>query len=974
MKQTKVMQEFFRRIGLLSFIIFFSFSALYSQDYKITGKILDASNAQPLIGANVIVSNVLDTLKKKFTTTDVNGQYAISGLVKGNYKIRVVFMGYNNITKTANVIFKSQVIDNISLSPKTQQLKEFDVVGTPPPAVLKGDTAEYNASAFKVTADANIEDLVKKMPGVTIATDGTVTAQGESVKKVLVDGKPFFGDDPSVALKNLPAEIVDKVQVFDQQSEQSQLTGFNDGNTSKTMNIVTRKDKRNGQFGKFNAAYGSDDRYSVGGNLNKFKNDARISVIALSNNINQQNFGTQDFLGAMGGTSSAFGSRGSSGSSSGSSRGGSSSSGSGSSSGGITTVNSIGLNYSNTFKNKLTLAASYFYNNTKNENYTKTNTQYILSTDSNKIDSTGSAATVKNFNNRLNFRAEWKIDSMNTLIVIPSVNFQLNKSNSSSDEYESLKVDDNTSGLTQSGSVSNTKTSGYSISNRLTFRHKFIKKNRTLSVDMNSTFNEKIPKTTSSTDLITYSTSDTTLTDRLVNTMNSGYTLETNVAYSEPVSDNSMLQLNLTNYDSKTYAYKKTNDLDFSTNIYSRIDTLSNKYTNYYIKNKVGLTYSVQTDRFNGSAGVEYQNANLSGDQTYPHVSTTDKSFNNLLPNVQMRYKMTQQTNAVLNYRTSTEPPSISQLQNVREYSSNMTKITEGNPDLKPQYQHNIFTRFMHVNRDKGTNFFLLFGGTINQNSIGNSTTYDSTYTIQTTKPVNKGTAYSLQSMTNFGLVIKPIKCNLNLSGGYNFNRTPGFVNGKSNISSTNAYSGTAVLSSNISEYVDFTLSSNGSYTTVVNTVSTSSNNNYYSQNSSFKFNWIFWKGFTLQNDISNKLYRGLSSSYNTNTTVVNLGIGKKFFNKAAEFRVTVYDLFNKNTSISRTVTANQITDTQSTILNRYVLASFTYTFRKFKTGSAPERKDWHRRDDLDGPPQGGGQGGQGGGGGAPMGPPPGDM
>jgi hypothetical protein len=953
------MLKFIKKYLLLLILLLVSFISSYSQGYKVTGKVLDRTDQSPLVGANVIITNAQDSTDRHITITNSDGVFIVSGLSKRLYKLTASYMGYDKLNQSLAVSFKNQTIDNVFLNPTIQQLKQVTIIGTPPPAILKGDTSEFNASSFKVTADANIEDLVKKMPGVTIE-NGTVKAQGEEVKKVYVDGKPFFGDDPSVALKNLPAEIVDKVQVFDQQSEQSQLTGFNDGQTTKTMNIVTRTDKRNGQFGKLNAAYGSDDRYSVGGNINKFKGNQRISLIGLSNNINQQNFGTQDFLGAMGG-SSTFGSRGDRGSS-----GRSGSSGNSAGSSGITTVNSIGLNYSNIFKDKLTLTGSYFYNNTKNENYSIVNTQNILSTDSSKFENSSSNSSTKNFNNRVNFRVEWKIDSMNTLIILPSINFQTNKSYSLSHEDQSLGISDLIARQNESNSVYNTNSSGYNISNRITYRHKFLKESRTLSFDLYTTFNERTPYTTSNSDLTIYSRLDTssTLIDRTISTMNSGYTINSNIAYTEPINKISILQFNVANSYSRTYANKITSDYDLDNYQYQQIDTLSNKYLNYFITNKLGLSYRLKTDRLSASAGFEFQNSNLSGDQTYPRISNTDKSFNNVLPNVQARYKMTQQTSAVFNYRTSTTPPSISQLQDVSEYSSNLTKITKGNPNLEPQYQHDISTRFIHIDRQKGNNFFFLFGGTILQNSIGNSTTYLDT--IQIVMPVNKGTAYALRSMLNYGFVIKPIKCNLNLSGGYNYNRTPGFVNGKINTSTTNAFSGSVVISSNISEYIDFTISTSGSYTLVENTVTSSNNNNYYSQNSGFRLNWIIWKGFTLQNDISNKLYRGLSADYNTNVTVVNLGIGKKVFkNQSGEFRITAYDLFNKSTSISRTISANTITDTQSKILSRYVLASFTYTFRKFKSGSAPQERERRRRDFDGGPPMGGP-------GGAPMGPPPG--
>ena len=924
----------------------------YAQEYKLTGKILDATTRQPLIGANVVLMNQYDTTKRVHATTNVEGNFSLQNLRKGSYKLAVSYLGYTRNDQSINLNFRDQSVGSIYLYTKAEQMQGVTIVGSPPQAALKGDTTEFNATAFKVTADANAEDLVKKIPGVTVE-EGTVKAQGEDVKKVLVDGKPFFGEDPSIALKNLPAEVIDRVQVFDQQSEQAQLTGFNDGQTSKTMNIVTKKNSRNGQFGKITAAYGNNDRYNLNLNINTFKGSQRLSAIISANNINQQNFMTMDFLGAMGG-SSVFGSRdgGSSMSLQGGSFGGGGRQGGGSNrmsggsammsglsgtQNGISNINSIGINYSNTFSSKLTLSGSYFLNNNRNENIQVSNTEYILSADSSSIDYLNSNTLTKNFNNRLNMRLEWLIDSMNTIIVIPSVNFQSNKSNAGNIETQSLSYLEILYPQTASDYLNNTKTLGYNISNRLIYQHKFRKTGRTISTDLTTTFNEKIPFNSSISD-VDYLMSNTTLyTDRISNTMNSGYTISTNIAYSEPIGKKSIIQVNAGNSYTRTYAYKRTSDLDPIASEYFKIDTLSNKYLNYFMTYRVGLTYRLKGAKYLASAGVEFQNANLSGDQTYPKTANTEKQFSNVLPNVQANIRISQQHNIVFNYNTSTNPPSITQLQNVAEYSSNLTRVTIGNPNLEPQYMHNISTRLVYVNREKGSNFFLLFGGSISENSIGNSTIYKDT--IQITMPVNRGTGYNFRSMANYGFSLKFIKCNMNFSGGYNFNNTPGFINGRENIAITHTFIQSVVLSSNISTKLDFTISTNGNYNVVTNSVNPENNNNYYSQLSSARLNWTFWKGFSLQNEVSNRLYTGMSSSdYNQNITIVNMGLGKKFLkNQAGEIRFTVNDMFNKNTSISRTITANQIIDQQSMTLSRYFMFSFIYTFRNFKGGAMPQ-------------------------------------
>ena len=925
-----------------------SFQLLDAQTCTISGKVLDKITQNPLVGADVVVMNIQDTTRVQYAITNAEGVFTSGDLRKGQYKLRIYYMGYQNSEQTVLINFRVQSLGTITLAPKTEKLKDVTVVGQAPPVTLKGDTTEFNASSFKVNPDANVEDLVKKMPGVT-SEDGTVKAQGEEVKKVLVDGKPFFGDDPNIALRNLPAEIVDKIQVFDQASEQSQLTGFNDGETTKTMNIVTRSNRRNGQFGKVGAAYGDQDRYIVGGTMNKFKGAERITAIVSSNNLNQQNFTTQDIIGAMG--FSGGGGRGGRGGNRGGNYGGGqmgimNSYLSGPQSG-LSTVNSIGLNFGNSYKNKLQINGSYFLNNNNNKNNQVSNTQNILSADSSTYTYGTSNSTTKNFNNRLNLRIEYQIDSMNTLYIIPSLNFQTYTSNSmniNSNSWSDVQ-------LNSSNYSTNSNSQGYSISNRMTYRHKFVKPGRTFSVDFNTSFNERTPYSKSNTDLeFMVPTDSSSILDQVISTMNSGYTLTTNIAYTEPIGKMSMIQINANNSYTKNYSYKRTSDLNNASDAYIRNDAYSNKYLNYFITNHLGLSYLLRGQKYYASAGFDVQRAGLNGHQTFPMASKTDKLYTNVLPNALINFRMTQQSHLILNYRTSTNPPSISQLQGVPDRSADGLRITYGNPNLSPQYAHSMIARVTNVNRESGRNFFVLFAGTITQNSIGSSTTYDS-LNRASVNYLNKGTAYNLRSIGNFGFPVKLIKSNLNITGGVSYTRTPGFVNGLENISSTLTYSNGIVIGSNISEKVDFTLAESGNYNIVKNSVTPDNNNNYYSQNTTFRFNWILWKGFTYQTDLTNKLYTGLSASYNQNITLWNMGIGKKFMkNQAAEVRFTMYDLLNQNSSVSRSISSYQITDSRDLTLSRYFLVSFTYTFRKFTMGSAPDFRDRHR-DGFGGPP-----------------------
>ena len=334
---------------------------ILSQSFKIHGKVLDENEAV-LPQVPVLIKHPWGALYKT-TSTNEKGEFIFENVSKGGFKISVSFLGYETFEREFTIKDADLPIGVIKLSPSSKLLKEITVKDTKAPGLVTNDTVQYSANSYKVAKDASAEDLIEKMPSVS-KENGTIKAHNEDVKQILVDGKPFFGNDPNVSLKNLPAEIIDKVQIFDQQSEQSQFTGVNDGNTVKTINIVTKAGMNNGQFGKVYAGYGNDNKYQTGGNFNYFDGDRRISIIGMSNNINIQNFSVDDILGAMGGGANRM-------------RGGRpggdmgrdfrGSSGPGDflvpQSGGVAKTHAIGFNYSDKLGSKLEWNFSYFFNN-----------------------------------------------------------------------------------------------------------------------------------------------------------------------------------------------------------------------------------------------------------------------------------------------------------------------------------------------------------------------------------------------------------------------------------------------------------------------------------------------------------------------------------------------------------------------------------------------------------------------------------
>ncbi|MFM7748216.1 MAG: TonB-dependent receptor, partial [Bacteroidota bacterium] len=363
--------------------------------------------------------------------TDLEGKFQFSNLQAGKYRIRITYVGSQTFFKFVNLSDQNVDLGKLKIKPLITSLREVRVEEKAIRAEQKGDTTQYYANAFKTNPNATLEDLASKMPGISVE-NGTVKAHGEEVKKILIDGKEYFGDDVNIALKNLPAEVIDKIQVFDKLSDQSQLTGFNDGNTTKTINIITKQGKSNGQFGKIFGGYGTDfinNRYQAGTSLNLFSSKRKISIISQTNNINQQNFSSAEIsglLGASGGMGGGMGGMRMMG------RGGSGGMGGGSGGGmpsgvdmglsnptqrGLTATQSLALNYSDAWKGGWKISSALVGNSTLNEQNASARRTWLNVSGLAQADS--SRQVQRSNQQRWTARLEWNPDSNRALILTP---------------------------------------------------------------------------------------------------------------------------------------------------------------------------------------------------------------------------------------------------------------------------------------------------------------------------------------------------------------------------------------------------------------------------------------------------------------------------------------------------------------------------------------------------------------------------
>ncbi len=933
--------------NILAAFLFLSIFSVSAQDYSISGNLFDSKSNEPLIGANVLLENKSDQ-KVWGATTAVDGSFEIKNVPDGDYVIKLSFIGYKLYEQDLTVS-GNQNLGALKLEEDKELLDEVEVVEIQDRVQQLGDTTQYNADAFKVNPDASAQDLIAKMPGVVVQ-NGEVQAQGEQVKKVLVDGKEFFSTDPTLALQSLPAEIIDKIQVYDEKSEQSQFTGFDDGNTQKTINILTKAGKNNGHFGKGYVGYGTDNRYNGGFNYNYFNGDQRVSLLGNFNNINLQNFSTEDILGAVGNTSGR--------------RGGFRGGGGGADDflvgqqTGIVTTNAFGVNYSDEWGKKFKVSSNYFFNQTKNNSQSITNREYYTDAIGGQTYAQNDSSHSNNLNHRFNMRMEYEIDENNSLLFRPSLSVQDYTSYSLLDgaTFNEGQLLNSTTSLTESNQI------GYKLAGDLLYRHKFKKKRRTLSLSLGSDYDSKDGlSTTASENFFSDTISSSSYNLRQQSDL---YTTSTSynasLRFTEPVGKAGMLLMDYSpsvtysNSDKRTYSYDSiSGGYDFLQ------DNLSNVFSSSYTKQEVGAGYMLRQKGSNLMFRLNFQNAELVSDQTYPQEYDLTRSFNTFLPMAMYRKKISDTSNIRIFYRSASTAPTVSQLQDVVD-NSNTLQLTGGNSGLDQEVRHFVVGNYA-LNTPKKSRTFFVFGlAEYKQDYIGTSTFIADADTSINGYPLAAGSQYSTpenmdgyfnaKTTLTYGFPVTKLKSNLNLSGGGGYTNAPGLINNITNNARTTNVNGGAVLGSNISEKVDFTVSYNASYNFVDNTLATVTDNNYFNQTTSFKFNWLLGNGFVFNTDLTNTYYSGLSEGIDQSYWLWNAYIGYKFMKKdAAEIKLSAFDILGQNTSISRTISETYLEDVETTVLQQYVMLTFTYTLRAFDGPKISDEEK--RRHDMMGPP-----------------------
>lgn len=921
--------KFFILLSKFTLLIAIAASA-QKKHISVTGQLIDSVQREHIAEATVSLVNAADSSLVAFTRTDTAGNFSFHQLKPGRYRLSASHVNFHPKWKNFELT-DDQNLGVIYMKDRSI-MEEVTVIAQRPPVVINGDTLEFNAEAFKTKPNAVVEDMLKKMPGVEVDKDGTIRVNGKTISRVLVNGKDFFNGDPKMATRNLSADAIDKVQVFDKQSDQSEFTGIDDGNKTPTINLKLKKDKANAAFGKAGIAGGTKDRYDGQFNINQFKGDRQLSAIGMANNTNRQGFSIMDMLNFSGQSKKMM------------SGGGARiviNTGNDDQFGlpvaginnqqGVTQTIAGGLNFNDTWNKKTEVNASYFYNNLALDNTRNSNRRNILP--GNNFTYLQNSSTLSRSNsNRFNFSVDHKIDSFNSIKLSSVFGYQKG-SNRKENNYESFVPGDKmlNNGFSNTGST----TEGYVTSSDLLYKHKFKKRGRTFSITGSMQYNDSRGKGTQNAinnffTNGTISQRDTVDQFTRLNSITQNYGVT--ASYTEPLSKRSLLEL-------KGFYNTDKGDLDRKTFDYNRASgkhdmmnsTLSNAFESNYDYMGGGVSMRAQQKKYGYSVGVNLQYAQLNS-HLKDSIFSVRQNFTNLLPSANFNYSFTKTKTLRLDYSTSASQPSAKQLQPVQDISDPLN-ITSGNPALKQSITHNASLQFFNANPAQQKNLFVFANFSATQNAIVYSDLINASGG-RISSPVNADGVYNITGNLDHGFRVKKLNTRFGIGLNASYSHGINFINSNKNVTENFLLMPRLSAGYSYKEMLEVNASARVGYNKAGYSLQPTLNNNYWRQVYEIDATLNLPAGIHINNEFSYSVFTGRSNGYNTRVALWNASISKQILkSKKGEIKLSAFDLLNQNIGVDRNGNTNYIEDVQYKTLQRFFTLGFTYSLQKATSG-----------------------------------------
>ena len=922
-----IIMSLFQRV-IVVLCLFMSFSA-YGQEGSVEFCLCDSVNGDTVEGAVVELVYLSDSTKYH-AVSDGSGKAKFQRIAYGDYSVTATFLGYIPSCRRIRLNAHFLSPDTIRMQPDVQLLDEV-VISTPAlRSTQNGDTLSYHADAYKVVLGANSESLLTKMPGISVSERG-VEAHGRTVQKIMIDGEEFFGNDVLSALKNLPADMIEDVEVFNKLSDEAELTGVDDGRGYTAINIRSKPDRRKGTFGRLYAGYGFSDKYIAGGNINNFNSKCRLSVGGLANNISLHNFVTEDIVGAT------------------------DEEGKNGHSNfvvkpmpGISSVQSLGTNFNTSW-----LSGSYFFNRTDNSNVPVSQRENLNSGNKVQLTDAEKDLTALNYNHRFSAKMKFNVGERHSFIIRPSLNIQ-----DFSDFSEQRSLVRNRFGCDDIRFVHNRLSDnrnerlGINVSNTFNYRYRFHKRGRSLSMSLLGNYYDN--ETDALNEQYTFRKPDMPLDPLLASSVSSQQNFRktrkvmarTGVVYTEPLSRRFRMSWEYAFIYSRDEAAKTVFLRDNETGELSTTADArqSSENRGIYLTHKIGPRFQYAFRKTSITVGGAFQHMNFKGTNILPATGEVYKPYSNLTYEVVANLVINRQNTICIDAKGRTVNPSANLLQDVVSLA-NLSRVSAGNPNLSPSYLHGFGIRYIHTDARRGSTVAVSLNYNGSGNYIGDSLVADQPDFIVTegvklgegnlfVRPVNIGGYHRLHGKITYGFPVNPLRSNLNIQAQAVINVLPGIINGEYSPVHRNNYLVGASLASNISEDVDFRVSYTGEYVQGEFTTKAGKNNNdYFSHTVSGQLKWAFWKGVTFTGSLSYRQDKGISAPFNDRTLLCNLYLGKRIFrNRLGEISIGINDLFDDNSRrYAHTINSSGTNNIVNQGIERYVAFQLVWHLRNYR-------------------------------------------
>lgn len=904
-------------------------SAQHTDKWKsVAGKVTDSENGEPLAGGSVMIMLPDTTTMLAGSTTGKDGRFTVKNVKPGKYLIRISYIGYHNFYRSLNITDSTNTttIGTVLLTPASVMLETAVVSGQATQVEVKEDTLIFNASAFKVPEGSVLEELIRKIPGAEVADDGSIKINGKPVKKILVEGKEFFSNETSMAMKNLPAEIVEKVKTYDKQSDLARITGIDDGEEETVLDLSIKKGMKKGWFGNAEAAYGTHKRFNEKMTVNRFADNTQVSVIGNYNN---------------GGEGRRSGN-------------------------GVTTTGMGGTNIALVRKN-VEIGGNLRYTYTKNDVKTYTSSQNFVSTNASYSNSRQKSMSHRD-NLTGNFKIEWKPDSLSRILFRP--NFSFGKSDSESSGVSATFKDDPYSSeikeplsqiedidheirINRNSSASFSDQSNSSFNASLMYNRRLNNRGRNLSITLSGGYTSNKNESFSMSDVIYYQRNDSTaLTYRMRNTPNTSKNLNAGFTYSEPIADKVYLQLNyrfqynMRHSDGKTYDFGDISQMRDSLYMYGigflpfnyqdYLDSNLSRYTdNENYIHTIDLALKVTRTKYLLNVGMSINPQKQKVDYDYQGLDTVaSRNFFRMSPTLNFRYRFSKQHQLQVKYRGNTQQPSITDMFNITD-NSNPLNIRMGNPGLRPSFTNNISISYNNYIKESRRNIVANLGFSNTLNSISNRTEYNDETGGRITRPENINGNWNMNANLGFGTPAFTDKLTVNTSTSGSFNNNVGFIyQNQQTLKNTvrNMQLRERLTLTWKEDYFDIMVNGSVSYNHSRSNLIPTSNRDTYDFSYGISGNANMENGIAFSTNIGMNSRRGYSSSeMNTNELIWNAQISYRFLKKKqATVMLKAYDILNTRSNISRSISAVSRSDRETNAINSYVMLHCIYRLNMF--------------------------------------------